>query len=462
MSLSAPTYPSYKATGVPWLGDVPEHWDLIRGKWLFRSRKVINADGRNTNILSLTLRGVVNNDPDNPEGLVPKDYASYQVFEAGDLVFKLIDLENLRTSRVGLVHEEGIMSPAYVRLTPMHGGDQRYFYYQYYDLYQRGIYNQLGAGVRSTLSASDLLDVEVLVPTAAEQAAIVRFLRYAELRLRGFAKSKQRMIALLDEQKQTMIHQAVTRGLDPTVPRKSSGIDWQPDVPEHWRVMPIKRAFASMDYGISESAVDDGAIRLLTMGHIRDGRVTVPDTGGVEDVPAELLLRRDDLLFNRTNSAALVGKVGLFAGADGPVTFASYLVRMRPRQDHDPAYLNLVLNDRGALAAARREAIPSLHQSNLNPTRYGRLPIALPPLDEQRAIVVAMQQATQTIDDAVDRARREVSLIGEFWTRLAADAVTGKLDVRSVAKTLPDLSDAMSDAPSPITVSGQADVEEAA
>ena len=109
-------YPAYKDSGVPWLGSVPEHWVVGRGKWLLGHKKDLNADGRQTNILSLTLRGVVNNDPDNPEGLVPKDYRTYQRFEKGDLVFKLIDLENLRTSRVGLVHEDGIMSSAYVRL----------------------------------------------------------------------------------------------------------------------------------------------------------------------------------------------------------------------------------------------------------------------------------------------------------------------------------------------------------
>src|SRR5262245_56091027 len=102
-------YPAMKDSGVPWLGEVPVHWEVQRGKWLFRSVKEINADRRHTNILSLTLRGVVNNDPDDPEGLVPNDYATYQFFAKDDLVFKLIDLENIRTSRVGLVHQDGIM-----------------------------------------------------------------------------------------------------------------------------------------------------------------------------------------------------------------------------------------------------------------------------------------------------------------------------------------------------------------
>ena len=169
-------YPATKDSGVEWLGQVPEHWRVRRGKWLFRNKKQVNVGGAETNVLSLTLRGVVNNDPDNPEGLVPKDYATYQLFHKGDLVFKLIDLENLRTSRVGLVHEDGIMSSAYVRLTAKVDLDTRFFYRQYFDLYQRGIYNQLGAGVRSTLGPRDLLELKVLAPPRAEQGAVVPYL----------------------------------------------------------------------------------------------------------------------------------------------------------------------------------------------------------------------------------------------------------------------------------------------
>ena len=179
------------------------------------------------------------------------------------------------------------------------------------------------------------------------------------------------------------MYQFKTAGLlDPNVKLKPSGVEWLGDVPEHWEVIPVKRAFQSIDYGISESASNSGAIRVLTMGHVKDGKVIVPFAGGVDDVDPYLLLGESDLLFNRTNSQELVGKVGLFEGHESPVTFASYLVRMRPSSSHEPEYLNMALNDTSFISRARREAIPSLHQSNLNPTRYGRIHIALPPKPE--------------------------------------------------------------------------------
>lgn len=99
-------YPAYKDSGEVWLGEVPKEWELLPAKRFHKVPKELNKNRLCDNVLSLTLRGVVNNDIDNPEGLVPKDYATYQIFKKDDLVFKLIDLENVRTSRVGLVHEK--------------------------------------------------------------------------------------------------------------------------------------------------------------------------------------------------------------------------------------------------------------------------------------------------------------------------------------------------------------------
>ena len=272
--------------------------------------------------------------------------------------------------------------------------------------------------------------LRIPIPPPEEQAAIVRFLDHADEQIRRYIAAKERLITLLEEQRQAVIHQAVTRGLDPNVKLKPSRVEWLGNVPEHWEVMPLKRAFVSMDYGISDSGSQTGGVRLLTMGNIRDGSVTVPSTGGVTAVDQSLLLGKNDLLFNRTNSAELVAKVGLFSGHDSPVTFASYLVRMRSRSSNEPEYLNMALNETTFLAQARREAVPSLHQSNLNPTRYGRIQISLPPKEEQKTILSALAEKTNGLKTSMELAHRQIELIEEYRTRLIADVVTGKIDVR--------------------------------
>ena len=122
-----------------------------------------------------------------------------------------------------------------------------------------------------------------------------------------------------------------------------------------------------------------------------------------------------------------------------PATFASYLVRMRSRRDDNPEFLNFLLNDVGFLAEARREAIPSLHQSNLNPSRYGRLPIPLPSAQEQGAIANFLRKRASDLNTATHQANRKIYLVREYRTRLIADVVTGRLDVRDAAAGLPEV-----------------------
>ena len=303
----------------------------------------------------------------------------------------------------------------------------------------------VGDGLRDGLNLEHVRAIPTPLPPLSEQAAIVCFLDHADRRIRRYVRAKQRLIALLEEQKQSVIHEAVTGKIDARTERpysayRDSGIEWLRKVPAHWRMLPLKRVFVSMDYGISDTGTDEGTIPVLTMGDIqRNGTVTVPGFGGVAAVSPTLLVQDGDLLFNRTNSAELVGKVGLFRSERRAVTFASYLVRMRSRRENNPEFLNLALNDAGFGSAARREAVPSLHQSNLNPSRYGRLRIPLPPTEEQERVVDFVDGKVLGVDAAVTRTKQEITFLLEYRTCLIADVVTGKLDVREVVARLPDL-----------------------
>jgi type I restriction enzyme S subunit len=426
-------YPAYKDSGVPWLGDVPVHWEVRRGKWLFRHRKKINANRRHTNILSLTLRGVVNNDPDDPEGLVPKDYGSYQYFAKGDLVFKLIDLENLRTSRVGLVHEDGIMSPAYVRLVPAHDGLQRFFFQQYYDLYQRGIFNQLGAGVRSTLSPTELLNVPIVVPHIPEQVAVVRFLDHMDRRIRPYIRAKQKLIKLLEEQKQVIIHHAVTRGLDPSVRLKPSGVEWLGDVPEHWEVVPgmiALREKQEKNIGMIEGRVLSLSYGQIIVKPVEKLHGLVPESFETYQIvnPGEIVIRPTDL---QNDQKSL--RIGLVR--DRGIITSAYLCLL-PLPPLSPEYTYQLLNAYDLQKVFYQ--LGSGTRQNLKFSDLKRLPVLAPPAIEQANIAAFIRTEGAAISTAIERAERETDLLREYQTRLIADVVTGKLDVREVAAGLPD------------------------
>jgi len=185
-----------------------------------------------------------------------------------------------------------------------------------------------------------------------------------------------------------------------------------------------------MDYGISENLKGDGEIKVLTMGNVQDGAVIIPENGCIDTVETNLLLRKNDLLFNRTNSFDLVGKVGLYEEeSDIKVTFASYLVRMRTNEKAEPHFLNYVLNSESFLSHVRSLALRSLHQANLNPTRYGQLHIRIPRVQEQRHISANLNQQFQEINNRFRIIESSISLLNEYKTSLISHVVTGKISV---------------------------------
>ena len=433
-------YRIYKPSGVPWLGNVPEHWDVPRLK------------GYVTNAIDLTrtpLDGELYLALEHVEGWTGRfsdagDGISFsgQVkrFHAEDVLFGKLRPYLAKVTcpkRNGVcVGEFLILRPHDARLSP-HYLEQLLRSKPAIDAIDSSTF-----GAKMPRADWQFIgDLLFPLPPLPEQHAIVRYLDHMDRRIRRYVSAKRKLIAVLEEEKQAVINQAVTRGLDPNVRLKPSGVEWLGDIPAHWEVLPLKRAFISMDYGISDATTDTGSTRVLTMAHVNGGNVTVPLHGGVDSVDPRLLLKGGDLLFNRTNTQELVAKVGIFVGHDSPVTFASYLVRLRPQPVHVPEYLNLVLNDESFLSSARREAIPSLHQSNLNPNRYGRLPIALPEKSEQLRLLRFLSDEMEDSDSCIARARSQIELLLEYRTRLIADVVTGKLDVREAAALLPDEAD---------------------
>jgi type I restriction enzyme, S subunit len=429
-------YSDYQTVEVPWLKSAPSHWEVLRGKWLFVYRKELNTNRLNTNILSLTLRGVVNNDPNNPEGLVPKDYASYQIFRKNDLVFKLIDLENIQTSRVGLVHEDGIMSPAYLRLSLQKTGNIKFFFYQYYDLYLRVVYNKLGAGVRSTLSKSDLLNLPLLVPDLEEQNAIVNFLDSYERLVKQYIRGRQAQIKLLNQQKQVIIQDVVTRGLDSSVALKSSDIDWLDKFPQNWKTHRLKNLFTEIDDKTKTGTETLLSLRmyqgLVPHNTVSNKPITSKNVIGFKRT------RPNEIVMNRMRAAS-----GLIAVTPMPGIVSPDYAIFRQIVDLNPDYFVHLFKTPLMRAKFRSESKGlGTGQSGflrLYSDRFGIIKVPVPPIEEQNAFVAYLEDELRELNRAIEKINDEVELIREYRTRLISDVVTGKLDVREAAKNLPEI-----------------------
>lgn len=308
-----------------------------------------------------------------------------------------------------------------------------FLYYFLRSTFMQGVIRRMkgGMGVPHLFQA-DLRKFDVLLPPVEMQQAIAHFLDRETARIDELIAKKERLIDLLEERRRTTISEAVCRGLNGGASLRNSGSEWLGAVPVHWQVMDLKRVFESAEYGIGEGLEKDGCVAVLRMGNIQNEQIVFDDLSYLEEVDSKMLLRDGDILFNRTNSLAQIGKAALFK--DSPldaVSFAGYLVRLRCNPRMIPQYLIRLLNRPETLEKARSMALPSIGQANLNPSRYGYLKITVPPVEEQQKIATFAETATLHAN-ALKRAASEcIFKLREYRTALISAAVTGQIDIRT-------------------------------
>jgi type I restriction enzyme S subunit len=278
---------------------------------------------------------------------------------------------------------------------------------------------------RFGLRSSTLADLMVPVPALAKQRAVAEYLDRATVRIDALIDKKRQARALVDER---LAH-------DTSSLTKAGAIGQQDfNNQQHdsqW--IRLKRCFSLVMYGIGEATREVGRIAVLGMGNVNEGRVVGNIGGYVDAVDPVLELRAGDLLFNRTNSLALVGKVAHVDRVGQPTTIASYLVLFRVNNLANARYLNYVLNTQEVLGLARSMALPSIGQANLNPTRYSAMRILLPSLEAQRELVLELDARHQTAKALIGHLDSQVALLHERRQALITAAVAGQLDSAEAA-----------------------------
>ena len=233
-------YSSYKDSGVKWLGEIPSHWTLLPGLAVMKENKEKNSNLEYNTVLSLSYGKIIIKKDIN-EGLVPAEYNTYQIVKSGYIVIRCTDLQNDKTSlRTGLVKNEGIITSAYLGLVIDAQNNPSYIHYflHAWDI-TKELYRH-GSGLRQSLSWLDLKRLPILIPSRTEQDAIVSYLDTVTTQIDVAIEQQKKMIELLNERKQIIINNAVTKGLDPNVKMKDSGVDWIGEIPEGWEVRKAK------------------------------------------------------------------------------------------------------------------------------------------------------------------------------------------------------------------------------
>ena len=281
------------------------------------------------------------------------------------------------------------------------------------------------------------------VPSSEEQAAIARFLDHADEQIQRYIASKERLIALLEEERQALVHQAITRGLDPNVKLKPSGVEWLGDVPEHWSIRTLGQiadSFRTGPFGsmLHQSDYIEGGIPVINPIHIRGGVIAEDPSCSVSDPVAVRLsdyrLAKHDLVFSRRGE---LGRCSLVRDRETNWLCGTGSIRVRITYDGiDPEFVIQALQVQWVGEYLSHVSVGAT-MNNLNTGILKSIPILMPPLQEQGNILGHSTRQTSAIDVAMTSIRQMIGLLQEYRTRLIADVVTGQLDVREAAEELP-------------------------
>ena len=440
-------YRAVRDSGVPWLGAVPEHWEVRRLRNACEMR-VSNVDKhekdgeqpvRLCNYVDVYKHSRIRAEMAFMHATATTDEIERFRLRSGDV---LITKDSESWDDIGvpaLVEDtqDDIVSGYHLALLRPFAEhvDGGYLFRTLQStavMYQFHV--QANGVTRYGLSHSAIKSVWLPLPPLAEQAAIIRFLDHAERRIWRYTRTKRKLITLLEEQKQAIVHRAVTRGLDPTVRLKPSGVEWLGDVPEHWDLRPAKWHFREAD-----ERSETGSEELLSVSHITG--VTPRSEKNITMFLAASnagykLCRPGDLVINTMWAWMAALGVARHAGMVSP-SYAVY----RPNRSSGllGQYTDLLLRT----APYKSEYIcrsTGIRSSRLRmyPEEFLRLRLLCPPLEEQRTIVDVVNKESADTWRAIALAHSELSLLSEYRTRLIADVVTGKLDVREAAARLPN------------------------
>lgn len=419
MIASLKPHTEYIDSGLSWTSHIPAHWSIKRAKSQLSVLDIRTKTGREELLSVSSARGVVPRTTTTVTMFKAKSYIGYKLCWPQDLVVNSLWAWG---GGLGVSRYHGIISTAYsvYRVRPLAELTAPFLHqlvrsapFQWeLQVRSKGVWKS-----RLQLTDEAFLDAPVLIPPPSEQAAIVKYLNWATGRLDRAIRATKMIIALLNEQKQAIIRQAVMRGLDPNVRMKPSGIPWLGEIPEHWEVRRLKH-LAMMQSG-------DG---ITSMEIEETGRYPVYGGNG---------LRGYTERFTHEGHYVLIGRQGALCGnikyAKGKFYASEHAVVVTTGSDVDVEWFGELLR-----VMNLNQYSQSAAQPGLSVERIKNLWAPLPLKGEQESIIRQTNDRLQPLTHSIAALQSEIQLLVEYRTRLVSDVVTGKVDVREAAAKLPD------------------------
>lgn len=429
-------YPAYKDSGVEWAPQAPIHWTVTPLLAVADERDDSNRGMKETNLLSLSYGEIVTKDINDNDGLLPESFETYQIIEADDIVWRLTDLQNdKRSLRTALSTQRGIITSAYLA-TRVKAAKARFVAYQLRSYDTTKVFYSMGGGLRQSMKYSDVKRLPMMLPTREEQTTIANFLDRETAKLDTLIAKQEKLIELLQEKRQALISHAVTKGLDPNVKMKDSGVEWLGKVPEHWEVCAIKRMTDLITDGAHVSPETEGGVyEFVSTKDISESGIDFDGCLKTSPKSYELMVKTGcrpisgDVLFSKDGT---VGRTTVIK-EQRDFAVASSLIIIRPNSQFlNSNYLHYLCQcsalKQQVDSFVKGAGLPRLSIQNLLKV-FG----VFAPIDEQNEISNCLDRETAKLDTLIEKSRRSIELMREHRTALISAAVTGKIDVREAA-----------------------------
>jgi len=441
--MSLPRYSEYKDSGVVWLGKVPAHWDVCKFRHVFtESSEKIETEVVGVMLSVSGYRGIeIKEYDDDNRRRLDEELIGYRIVRSGQLV---VNTMWLNYAGLGVSNHEGHVSPAYRSYWIDPSFDKRYVHHMMRcDSFVRG-YTKYLTGIRPNslqMSRDDLMAFQLLSPPAEEQVAIATFLDRESAKIDALIAEQEKLIALLTEKRQATISHAVTRGLNPDVPMKDSGVEWLGKVPAHWRFTRLKH-IAHVQTGIAKGKDTSGkntiTVPYLRVANVQDGFLALDDVATI-DIEAEQLERYrllpGDVLMNEGGDFDKLGRGAVWEGEIQDCIHQNHVFAVRPHSV-DAAWLNQITSSQYAQFYFMGRSKQSTNLASISSSNIMELPVLMPPASERARILTFVNFETTKLDALRTAAEHAITLLKERRNALITAAVTGKIDVRNAVTKL--------------------------
>lgn len=415
-----------KDSGIGWVHNIPLGWDVIKGKYVFTNNKyVVGAKVENYERLALTMNGVIKRSKDDNKGLQPDKFDTYQILKKDELVFKLIDLKNISTSRVGLSPYVGIVSPAYIILKAQKEIYPAFAEKYYLMMWMHQVFNSLGdAGVRSSLNPTELLEIQLPVPSFKEQKQIASFLDRECDKIDAIIADVQSQVETLEGYKKSVISEAVTKGLNPDVKMKDSGIEYVGFIPNHWEIHPAYSFF----FEGKKRNLGNQEQNLLSLSYGQIIRKDINTTEGL--LPASFstynIVEKNDIIIRPTDLQNDKRSLRTGLVMERGIVTSAYL-NLKPNSNVNSKYFHYLLHSFDVMKVFYN--MGNGVRQGLNYSEFSKLLLLQPSTEEQKQIVDYLDNKCADIDSIISDKKSELETLGEYKKSLIYEYVTGKKEV---------------------------------